>query len=95
MSGTVVPWSGDPNAMAVLQPRRQRSRLTIIAIVGLGLAMLLVGVLLLLIGEPVPSVGLDRGRRGVVPAADLVLLLAGPLGAGADPLPLGRARLGR
>ncbi len=54
MSGTVVPWSGDPNAMAVLQPRRQRSRLTIIAMIGLGLALLLVGVLLLVVGEPVP-----------------------------------------
>ena len=54
MSGTVVPWSGDPNVMAVLQPRRQRSRLTIIAMVGLGLALLLVGVLLLVIGEPLP-----------------------------------------
>jgi RsiW-degrading membrane proteinase PrsW (M82 family) len=54
LAGTVVPWSGDPNAMAVLQPRRQRSRLTIIAMIGLGLALLLVGVLLLLVGEPVP-----------------------------------------
>ena len=54
MTGTVVPWSADPNAMAVLHPRRHRSRLTIIAMIGLGLALLLVGVLLLLVGEPVP-----------------------------------------
>ena len=54
MSGTVVPWSADPNALAVLQPRRQRSRLTVIAMIGLGLALLLVGVLLLLVGDPLP-----------------------------------------
>lgn len=54
MSGTVVPWAADPNAMAVLQPRRQRSRLTVIAMAGLGLALFLVGVLLLLVGDPLP-----------------------------------------
>jgi len=54
LSGTVVPWSDDPNALAVLQPRRRRSALTILAMVGLGVASLLVGVLLLVVGEPVP-----------------------------------------
>ncbi|HEY5788668.1 MAG TPA: PrsW family intramembrane metalloprotease, partial [Microlunatus sp.] len=54
MSGTVAPWAADANAMAVLQPRRRRSKLTVIAMVGLGLALLLVGVLLLVVGDPVP-----------------------------------------
>lgn len=54
MSGTVVPWAADTNAMAVLQPRSRRSKLTVIAMVGLGSALVLVGVLLLVVGEPVP-----------------------------------------
>lgn len=53
-AGAVVPWAGDANALAVLQPRRQRSRLTVLAMAALGLALLLVVVLLLLVGEPLP-----------------------------------------
>lgn len=54
MSGTVVPWAADAEVVAVLHPRRQRSRLTVVAMVGLGAALLLVGVLLLLVGDPLP-----------------------------------------
>ncbi len=54
MSGTVVPWAADAEVAAVLHPRRQRSRLTVVAMVGLGLALVLVGVLLLLVGDPLP-----------------------------------------
>ncbi len=52
MSGTVVPWAADANVAAVLHPHRRRSRLTVVTMVGLGLALLLVGVLLLLVGDP-------------------------------------------
>ncbi|HEU5486981.1 MAG TPA: PrsW family intramembrane metalloprotease, partial [Microlunatus sp.] len=54
MSGTVVPWASDRNALAVLEPRRRRSKLTVVAMIVLGVALLLVGVLLLLTGDPVP-----------------------------------------
>lgn len=50
----VVPWSEDPNALAVLRPQRRRSRLTVVAIVGLGLALLLVVVLLLVVDDTLP-----------------------------------------
>jgi RsiW-degrading membrane proteinase PrsW (M82 family) len=52
LSGTVVPWAADANVAAVLHPHRRRSRLTVVTMVGLGLALLLVGVLLLLVGDP-------------------------------------------
>ncbi len=54
MSGTVVPWAADAGVAAVLHPHRRRSRLTVVAMVGLGLALLLVGVLLLVVGDPLP-----------------------------------------
>lgn len=54
MTGAVVPWASDPNALAVLQPRQQRSRLTVITMVVLGAALLLVAVLLLILGDPLP-----------------------------------------
>ena len=54
MTGTVVPWAADPNVAAVLQPRRQRSKLTVVTMVGLGVALLLVVVLLLIVGDPLP-----------------------------------------
>jgi RsiW-degrading membrane proteinase PrsW (M82 family) len=54
VSGTVVPWAADLNALAVLQPRRQRSKLTVVAMVALGAALLLVAILLLLSGDPLP-----------------------------------------
>lgn len=53
-SGAVVPWAADPNVAAVLQPRRQRSKLTVAAMVVLGVALLLVLVLLLVVGDPLP-----------------------------------------
>ena len=95
MSSTVVPWASDPSALAVLQPRRQRSKLTVIAMMVLGLALLVVGGLLLVAGEPLPLLVSTAGRRRLVPAAGLVLLLAGSVGARAGPLPLGRPGLGR
>ena len=54
MSGTVVPWASDPSALAVLQPRQRRSKLTVITMVVLGVALLIVGGLLLLSGDPLP-----------------------------------------
>ena len=54
MSGLVVPWAHDPNALAVLQPRRRRSTLTVLTVAGLGLALVLVVILLLLVGGPRP-----------------------------------------
>jgi len=54
MSGTVVPWASDPSALAVLQPRQRRSKLTVITMVVLGVALLMVGGLLLLSGDPLP-----------------------------------------
>ena len=55
MSGTVAPsWAQDPQVLAVLQPHRRRSRLTVVTMVGLGAALLLVGGLLLWVGDPLP-----------------------------------------
>lgn len=54
MSEMAVPWASDPSALAVLQPRQQRSRLTVIAMIALGAALLLVLVFLLFAGGPLP-----------------------------------------
>lgn len=54
MSGTVVPWAADPAALAVLHPRRRRSKLTVLAMGVLGLSLLLVVLLLLWVGDPLP-----------------------------------------
>jgi RsiW-degrading membrane proteinase PrsW (M82 family) len=53
-SGAVVPWAADPNVAAVLQPRRQRSKLTVAAMAVFGVALLLVLILLLVVGDPLP-----------------------------------------
>lgn len=54
MSGPVVPWAYDANALAVLQPRGPRSKLTRLSVAFLGLALVLVVVLLLMVGGPRP-----------------------------------------
>ena len=54
MSGSVVPWAHDANALAVLQPRGPRSRLTVLTAAGLGLALVLVVILVLIVGGPLP-----------------------------------------
>ena len=54
MSGPVVPWAYDANAMAVLQSRGPRSKLTVLSIAILGLALVLVVILLLMVGGPRP-----------------------------------------
>lgn len=55
MSELAGPWAADPQAMAVLQPRQQRSRLTVITMVVLGAALLLVLVLMVFAGGPLPA----------------------------------------
>lgn len=54
MSGPVVPWAYDADAVAVLHSQRPRSRLTVLSVAILGLALVLVVLLLLMVGGPRP-----------------------------------------